>query len=393
MSTEPDNVRPLPTGASRVERMAPTAPEHVEDLDTDTQPEIETDPRKRRADVLRSKIITGTALHDIPKPVPLVEGLLFRETTSMTYGPPGCGKSFLKIGLACSVITGRDWQGVPTYGNGLPVVYLAGEGMRGVMRRVAAWCAHHGENLDTVTRGLHILPGGLALQTDVDRWAIVEVIEEIGPCLVVVDTLHRHTYGADENQSKDMGKVLEALDAIAQGPTKPHTSFVHHSGKNVQNGARGSSSLLGAVDTELKVSGEPPQGMVTVTKQKDMEAREPWWVRYERAGTDPETGSHLSLVAVPMGSAPPVSSERVERYVEILREITDERGTTVRDWRAAVIEETDPEGTGKGLSPSAFARVVKALKDTGQVENVAKGDKAARYAPVSQEPPTLGLDD
>ena len=74
-------------------------------------------------------------------------------------------------------------------------------------------------------------------------------------------------------------------------------------------------------------------------------------------------------------------------------EITDERGTTGRDWRAAVIEETDPEATGKGLSPSAFARVVKALKDTGQVENVAKGDKAARYAPVSQEPPTLGLDD
>ena len=34
MSTEPANVRPLPTGASRVERMAPTAPEHVEDLDT-----------------------------------------------------------------------------------------------------------------------------------------------------------------------------------------------------------------------------------------------------------------------------------------------------------------------------------------------------------------------
>lgn len=392
MSTEPDNVTPLPA-TRRKDRLAPTAPEHVEDLNNNTTEEIETDPRKRRADVLRAKIITGADLHNIPKPVPLVDSLLFAETTSMIYGPPGCGKSFLTIGLACSVITGRDWQGVPTYGNGLPVVYLAGEGMRGVMRRVAAWCAHNGENLDTVTRGLHILPGGLALQSDVDRWAIVEVIEEIGPCLVIVDTLHRHAYGADENSSKDMGKVLEALDAIAQGPTKPHAAMVHHSGKNAQNGARGSSALLGAVDTELKISGEPPQGQVTVTKQKDIEAREPWWVRYERAGVDPETGGHLSLVAVAMGSVPPMSSERVDRYVEILGEITDERGTTVKDWRAAVVEETDPEGTGKGLSLPAFQKVVKALRDSGQVENVARGDKTFRYVPVSQEPPTLGLDD
>jgi len=47
--------------------------------------------------------------------------------------------------------------------------------------------------------------------------------------------------------------------------------IVHHSGKNQNAGARGSSALLGAIDTELQIS----DNRVTASKQRDVEIGAP----------------------------------------------------------------------------------------------------------------------
>jgi hypothetical protein len=341
-----------------------------------------------RADRLRTKIITGPALLKIPEPSPLVRGLLFYETTSMLVGAPKTGKTFLAIDLALSVITGRDWQGVATFPRTKKVVYLAGEGRRGVMRRVTAWCDWHAasfgitsfELLDEITHRLVMLPGGLSLQDPIDRSALVDIVGEHAPDLVIVDTLARHSRGAEENSSKDMGRYVEAIDEMAEA-TSAHISNVHHSGKDSSKGARGSSALLGAVDTELTVSGDPQKGgMVKVTAQKDAEPASPWHVRFERAGVG-ANGEHLSLVALPASQPPQVSGERLTKMLKTLLDLDGEHGITEALWAGAF---DDQEKNEKPTVRGSFARWVKELERAGHVENVSK-TTTNRWRPVPYE--------
>jgi len=356
--------------------------------------ELSDDLPRQMVDVLRDRFVTGDELLNIPEPEPLVNGLLFAETTSMIIGPPKQGKTFLAVDLVCSLITGSDWLGLPTYGEGRPVIYLAGEGRRGVMKRVKAWCTYYETDLNLITEKLWVLNGGLSLQDDRHRGGLMDLIEEMtdtagAPCLVVVDTLHRHARGAEENSSKDMGKVIEALDLIAER-THAHVAVVHHTGKDPGKGARGSSALLGAVDTELTVSGDPSgsgSGVVKVTAQRETDPLPPLFVKYEKAGRD-EMGAHLSLVAVTTATPPPTDSVKAAAIVEVLSSIETEAGETLTDWHAASVESLGDEG----LSKPSFKRMVKTLADGGQVENVSTG-KTFRWRVTPTGPLTLDLND
>ncbi len=84
--------------------------------------------------------------------------------------------------------------------------------------------------------------------------------------LIVIDTLFRSLGGGDENSGVDMGRFVTHADTIREA-TRAALIAIHHTGKDEARGARGHSSLLGALDTEIFVSGE---GVLTVTKQRDM---------------------------------------------------------------------------------------------------------------------------
>ena len=69
---------------------------------------------------------------------------------------------------------------------------------------------------------------------------------------MVFDTLAHCFGGNDENSAEDMGAFIQDCDAIKQR-TGATVIVVHHSGKNEEAGARGSSALRGALDVELMV--------------------------------------------------------------------------------------------------------------------------------------------
>jgi hypothetical protein len=71
------------------------------------------------------------------EPVYLVADFVETECLAMLFGEPGCGKSFVAIDLALSVATGEGFHSRRVLAG--PVVYLAGEGHNGLMRRIAAW--------------------------------------------------------------------------------------------------------------------------------------------------------------------------------------------------------------------------------------------------------------
>jgi len=86
--------------------------------------------------------------------------------------------------------------------------------------------------------------------------------------LIVIDTLARCIGSGDENSAQYMSQFLAACDRIRLS-TGATVLIVHHVGKSAQAGARGSSALLGAVDTAIEVEKLYYGRVARVVKQKD----------------------------------------------------------------------------------------------------------------------------
>ena len=68
-----------------------------------------------------------------------------------------------------------------------------------------------------------------------------------------------------------MGALIKRCDFHLRVGTGAHAMLLHHTGKDVSQGARGHSSLRAAVDTEIEMTWdkEGQSGLATVTKQRD----------------------------------------------------------------------------------------------------------------------------
>jgi hypothetical protein len=201
--------------------------------------------------------------------------VLVAGSLSALYGPPGSFKSFMALDIAEAIATGRSWMGREVTKSGA-VLYLAGEGFGGVGARIKAIKIHH-QTEDGAP--IYVVRHQLNLRSSAEDFnalmmAVVQLVEETGVefRLAIVDTLARAFGGGNENDSGEMmgfvvsmGKIQEFLNCALM--------VLHHSGKNAALGMRGSSSLLGAVDTELELLRFEDQrkGILTITKQKDGE--------------------------------------------------------------------------------------------------------------------------
>ena len=53
------------------------------------------------------------------------------------WGSPKSGKSFVAVAMSCAIASGQDFYGNKSFKK--PVLYLCGEGRRGMVRRLHAW--------------------------------------------------------------------------------------------------------------------------------------------------------------------------------------------------------------------------------------------------------------
>ncbi|MDR6288619.1 hypothetical protein E9232_001126 [Inquilinus ginsengisoli] len=202
----------------------------------------------------------------------LVRGLLAPNSLAMIYGPSNVGKSFAALDLATSVAASTPWRGLDVDGG--TVIYVGAEGAHGLRRRVEAIRRHRG-----ITGALpfSLVPVALNLTAEdrADATALIGMtkaaVERFGqPAkLIIVDTVHRCFAGAEENSASDMGRFLANVDYVRE-KTGAAVLLIHHSGKDETRGARGSSALRAAVDTELAVSADEDGTIrMTLSKQKD----------------------------------------------------------------------------------------------------------------------------
>lgn len=234
----------------------------------DWRPTVREAPRTHRR-ALFTQI--GELLARDLRPHWLVRGRLETDTLAFAFGAPGGGKTFICGELALCISTGTEF-----FGNAVKrgaVLYIAGEGHRGITRRAKAWSIARGIAIDEAP--LLISDAAVPL-TDSD--ALAELLAEVEACeakfgtptLIVVDTLSRSFGTGDENSTKDMTAFIGALDRLRIA-TKACVLVVHHTSKANPEAARGNGAARGAADWEYSVIADAGIVRLHCTKAKDFD--------------------------------------------------------------------------------------------------------------------------
>jgi hypothetical protein len=204
-------------------------------------------------------------------PTYLVKDILPDIGLAVIYGPEKCGKSFWLFDLLMHVALGWEYRGHDVRPG--PIVYCALEGGRGFAKRIVAWRQERlAEDRDPVP--FWLLDVRLDLWND-HRALIAAIRAQLGgrkPAAITVDTLNRGLNGS-ENDPKDMGKFIQAVDAIRDA-FDCLVIIIHHCGI-VGGRPRGHSSLGGADDVQITVKvvhmKDDESGLVLASKLKRIE--------------------------------------------------------------------------------------------------------------------------
>lgn len=304
----------------------------------------------------RFKFLSIDDLMALEPPEWVIDGFLPEIGLAVVYGPSGGGKTFVTLDMALSVAHGIPWHGKATKKRG--VVYIAGEGAAGLGKRVSAWHRVHG--LSTKGVSFHVLPTAVnMLEASADVAALTEAILQFGDIgVAVIDTLARAFIGGDENDARDMGTFVSNCDRVRDaigGLVMP----VHHTGKDKDKGARGSSALRAALETEISVEKMDglPNLTVRITKQKDDEEGPPMAFRLQKVEvTHPTTGEVATSCVVMIDIAPVRRQKLGDTQQTIVDAMKGMGGMTLSD-----LETT----TGK--SREACRAAVKVLVDGGMI--------------------------
>ena len=199
----------------------------------------------------------------------MIDGVLTKHGFTVMYGAPGTGKSFLAIDMALCMAHGKSWHNRTTRQG--TVLYIAGEGVGGLGKRVKAWKLHNGIEGNG---SLKVLPMAVDMMDEESIEKLLRTIDSLNTefsCLVI-DTVARSMTG-EENSATDMSAFIRGCDAV-----KHHTGCgllaIHHAGKDASRGMnsmRGSSALAGAADTVLAVGKSENIVALSMDKQKDAE--------------------------------------------------------------------------------------------------------------------------
>lgn len=238
----------------------------------------------------------------------VIKGIIGPGELVVIYGAPKSGKTFLATDLALCVATGQEWFG-NRVNPGL-VIYIAAEMGHRAQRRVRAWLDHHLGNAVDGDTSFAIVPRVVNLLDELDVERLFATLESLAaergvPVLIVIDTLSRSMVGGDENAAQDMGRAIAVADRL-RDQFNAATAFVHHSGKDVTKGSRGSSALLGAADTYIRIeSDDQGNRLAEVEWSRDGEAgrQYPFRLRVVELGQDAD-GDLVTTCVVESGGAP-----------------------------------------------------------------------------------------
>jgi DNA-binding transcriptional ArsR family regulator len=297
----------------------------------------------------------------------LVKNLFGRGDLGMDYGLPGHGKTFEALDLIMATCSGQRFAGRFDVTRKLNVAYCASEGLDGLPQRVMAAAAHHQVPDDCPNFAFFEIvpqlfdgnsPDSIALF--VAEWQEAQEAGEAQPLdLMVIDTQHGATVGADENSSTHMGHCLHAAKAAIKA-LGCAVMLIHHSNR-AGTGERGSGAMRGAMDfmIECKKVSEGKFSM-HCAKLKDGAA-------WEAQGFTlvPVSGFTAPRVEwtgplAQAGSKPSADGRKSETRIKILEELYKNEGCRLK--RMDIAEAI-------GMKPAAVGNVAKRLAAEGLIDD------------------------
>jgi hypothetical protein len=312
----------------------------------------------------------------MPDPSWRVPNLLPEVGTFQMYGDSGVGKSFVGIDALLSIAAGVEWLGhFPVLGTG-PVLYVAAEGGYDLGQRLRGWAQQRfGGRLPDGFFAM--VEQSIDLRSADDTREVLAAAHERSVVAVLFDTWALHMPGGDENSSRDTGLVADVLKRFAV-ELRAVVGTIHHTGKNAERGARGSSAGRAAWDVEFSFDGN----LLKQTKNRYGPKHQPIGVEMvEVAGTlvpqriEAYTAINNGGMAVEDRIVEVVGLNPGANVTDVVSLLVTQDGQSVRkktvtDTVAALIESGRliDKGTGKQRAPKVLYAV-----DDG--EGDAQGDE------------------
>ena len=231
--------------------------------ETDPQIEVKFSAAHSRKNTSGQNFFTRISELELKPPQWLINDILEQGALIGLVGASGCGKSFLAIDMACSIASGADFHSRRVKKG--KVLYIAGEGQRGITARVEAWCRSN--NIEVSQLDLHISTNAVPMH---DNGTIDQILREAhllsDVTLIIIDTLARTFGGHNENSTQDMNHFITNCDMLKNNERS--VMIVHHSGHNGER-ARGNSAFYAALDAEIFLRKTKNDVTASCTKMKD----------------------------------------------------------------------------------------------------------------------------
>ncbi|NTW88584.1 MAG: AAA family ATPase, partial [Desulfobulbaceae bacterium] len=188
-------------------------------------------------------------------------------------------KTFVALSFAIAIARGDDWFGRKATQR--PVLYIVGEHVQGVLRRIKGAVGVSDIPLVIYPEPIRMLDtfNPLPKQAGIQPKEMDEPVKIKALCLeiekvtgkkpfVIIDTLNRNFGSGDESSTSDMTVFTNKLDDYVF-PFSSGFLVVHHTPK-AGNSSRGSNVLPGYIDTEITLKGHTDlSAVMTFTKTKD----------------------------------------------------------------------------------------------------------------------------
>jgi CRP-like cAMP-binding protein len=274
----------------------------------------------------------------------LVKHLITADGITFIAGQPNAGKSAIAVNLAVCIAKGLKFAGKKT-GTPKGVIYIAAEASGSIMDRFKA--IKDAMFITDKQLPICVLPFVPDLATAKDRKVFIDglklVMDEMALThnvpvgAIIIDTMARAFSMDDENSAAEMGRLIKAVDEM--GSTLDCARIlIHHMGKDVRAGMRGSTALKGAADDELNVIVSPDD-RYSVTLEHEKSRNYPlqkdlaFTLRSITIGVD-EDGDELTTVTASFEGevAPKAPNQKTakETDIAVLRALFDEPTSTQR---------------------------------------------------------------
>jgi hypothetical protein len=241
--------------------------------------------------------MTNAQLQEIPDPVPMIEGLLYRDSLAWIAGESGSYKSFVALDMAAHYANATtDYHGLRcTTGK---VLIVVGEGNSAFKRRVSAWEEYNNQDLSD---NVHFHNGAIQLGDRDSIAALHYLIRQEGYGLVVLDTQAMMTVGMEENDAGAMGVFVAALHGLRQA-VGSCVLTVHHFGKSTGN-MRGSGAMYAAATTVITTERSGHQLTLSTRQADHGKQKDGSEVQYPPLVMQEVAGSLVVTAPLPLGES------------------------------------------------------------------------------------------